>query len=165
MQRSSENPASARLRPAAPSASIRGRSRASSTIAARNGSTSPDGTSTPAPPTISREPADGGGDHGAASLHRLQRDHPEALAERRDDDDRGLLDRALHRRDVAEEADGVARRLAGARSAGSSGPVPARSSVRSGTSSRAAANASQQHLVALDRDQPADAEQSRRRAA
>ena len=44
MHCSSENSSSARRRPAAPSAAARGRSRASSTIAARSGSTSPDGT-------------------------------------------------------------------------------------------------------------------------
>ena len=50
------------------------------------------------------EPADRGGDHRPRALHRLERDHPEALAHRRHDDDRRLLDRALDRRDVAEEA-------------------------------------------------------------
>ena len=53
------------------------------------------------------EPADRGGDHRARTLHRLERDHAEALAHRRDDDDRGALDRGLDRRDLAEEAHGV----------------------------------------------------------
>ena len=43
-------------------------------------------------------------DHGPRALHRLERDHAEALAERRHDDDLRLLDRVLDRRDVAEEA-------------------------------------------------------------
>ena len=49
------------------------------------------------------EPADRRCDHGPRALHRLERDHAEALAERRHDDRERLLDRALHRRDVAEE--------------------------------------------------------------
>src|SRR5581483_6844232 len=54
------------------------------------------------------EAADRGGDHRPRALHRLERDHAEALAHRRNDDDRRALDRALHRRDVAEEANCVA---------------------------------------------------------
>jgi len=49
------------------------------------------------------EPADRRRDHGPPALHRLQCDHPEALAERRDDDDRRIVDRALRRRHVPEE--------------------------------------------------------------
>ena len=65
------------------------------------------------------EAADRRGDHRPGALHRLERDHAEALAHRRDDDDGGPLDRALDRRDVAEEADGVgdARARARARAA------------------------------------------------
>src|SRR5581483_7009739 len=65
--------------------------------------------------------------------HRLERDHPEALAEGRDDDDRRLLDQRLHRRHVAEAADAVAGEAAQL--------LPERSSVSTGTSARAAANA------------------------
>ncbi len=43
-------------------------------------------------------------DHRPTALHRLERDHPEALAERRHDDDLRLLDRPLDRSHVAEEA-------------------------------------------------------------
>ena len=53
--------------------------------------------------------------------------------------------------------------FASARSAGSSGPRPAMSSVSSGTSRLAARERAQQDDVALDRDQAADAEQARRR--
>ena len=46
----------------------------------------------------------------ARPLHRLERDHAEALAERRDDDDRGVLDRALR---PARRIRGSARRPRG----------------------------------------------------
>ena len=48
--------------------------------------------------------ADVARDHRPAALHRLQRDHAEALAERRDDDGSRGLDRALDRRDEPQEA-------------------------------------------------------------
>ena len=53
------------------------------------------------------EPADRGGDHRPRALHRLERHHPEALAERRHDDRHRVLDRPLDGRHVAEEADGA----------------------------------------------------------
>src|SRR5207253_5562938 len=53
------------------------------------------------------EPADVGGDHRPTALHRLERHHAEALAERRHDEDRRVLDRPLDRRYVAEEAHGL----------------------------------------------------------
>ena len=61
------------------------------------------------------KPADRARDDGPRALHRLERDHAEPLAERGHDDDRGVLDRLLHRRDEAEEANGVARARARAR--------------------------------------------------
>ena len=54
-----------------------------------------------------REAADGAGDHGAATLHRLERDHPEALAERGHDHDLGTLEDRGRRRDAAEERHAV----------------------------------------------------------
>ena len=54
-----------------------------------------------------RKPAHRARDDGPRALHRLERDHAEPLAERGHDDDRGVLDRLLHRRDEAEEANGV----------------------------------------------------------
>ena len=79
----------------------------------------------------SRKPADRARDHRPRALHRLERDHAEALPERRDDDDRGALDRLLHRRHEAEKSDGILSpsSRAYALSAGASGPRPATSSV------------------------------------
>ena len=64
----------------------RGRSRRAS------GSASPGGTSTPGLAVADdlAEAADRRGDHRPRALHRLERDHAEALAHRRDDDDRRL---------------------------------------------------------------------------
>jgi len=50
------------------------------------------------------EPADLGRDHRSGALHGLERCHPEALAERREHDDRGVLDRGLNRDDRPKEA-------------------------------------------------------------
>ena len=109
------------------------------------------------------EAADLCGDHRPRTFHRLQRDHPEALAHRRHDDDRRLLDRPLDRRDVAEEPHRVfdlelfgqraQRRLerAASRNVEPQGRhLPPRLRKRA-----------QQDDVALDRDQTSDAEEPR----
>ena len=72
-------------------------------------SASPGGTSRPGAAVLDdlRQPADGAGDHRPAALHRLERDHPEALAERRHDDDLGPLE---DRRERARPARGTKRR-------------------------------------------------------
>jgi len=54
-----------------------------------------------------RQAADVARDHGAAPLHRLERDHSEPLAERRHDDDLGPLEDRLWRRHASEERDDV----------------------------------------------------------
>ena len=110
------------------------------------------------------EAADRGGDHGPRPLHRLERDHAEALAERRHDDGERLLDRALHRRDVAEEPHGavepeLAREILE--------PVLEHAAARDlerrvGPLVEHLPERAQQHDVALDRDQAADAEEARR---
>src|SRR5581483_7262096 len=109
------------------------------------------------------EPADCRGDDGAGAFHRLEGDHAEAFAHRRDNDDGRALDRALYRRHVPEEADRVAdaelareraqRRLERA-AAGDVEPEPGQLLLRLG-------ERAQQHDVALDRDEAADAEQAR----
>ena len=149
--------AAARLRPSR--RRVRGRRRARR-IAAASASGSPGGTSSPVSPsaTISGQAADGARDHRPAALHRLERDHPEALAERRHDDDRGALQHGLGGGDAAEQADRVVRARARATvawSSCSSGPSPAISSSRPGSRSRAA-TAREEDVVALDRDQPPD---------
>ncbi len=53
------------------------------------------------------KPAHGARDDRPRALHGLERDHAEPLAERGHDDDRRVLDRGLHGRHEAEEADGV----------------------------------------------------------
>ena len=58
------------------------------------------------------QPTDADRDHGPPALHRLERNHPEALAARGDDDDRGALHRRPGRRDPPEEAHAVAERTA-----------------------------------------------------
>ena len=85
------------------------------------------------------KPAHGARDDRPRALHGLERDHAEPLAERGHDDDRRVLDRGLHGRHEAEEADGVSTpsSRAYAFSAGASGPRPATSRVTSGTCARA----------------------------
>ena len=113
------------------------------------------------------EPADRRRDHRPRALHRLERDHAEALAERRHDDGERLLDR---RAAPASRGRGSAPPRRGrARARGPSGPCsstprPAMSSRASGRSSSTCAERAQQHDVALDRDQAADAEEARRAA-
>ncbi len=88
-----------------PIAAARAGSLASSTIASASASTSPDGDEDPGPTVVDdlRQAADGARDHGAAALHRLERDQPEALAEGRDDDDVGALEHRRDGRDATEE--------------------------------------------------------------
>ena len=105
-----------------------------------------------------RQPADGARDHRSAALHRLERDHAEALAERRDDDDRGALQHRPGGRDPPEER--TARRARGARRRAElarSGPSPAISSVERGDVEASARERIEQRVVTLDRDEPADA--------
>ena len=159
------NDSTARSRPASPIVAARGRSDASSTmrlgerlgVAGRN-----DETGLPVLDDLG-QPADRARDHRTAALHRLERDHPEPLAERRDDDDRRLLDRPLHRRHEAEEAHGVVQ------------PELAHVRLQRGLE-RAVARDVEDELrdaqprlrerthedeVALDRDEAADAEDTR----
>ena len=107
--------------------------------------------------------ADLGRNHRSCALHRLERDHAETFAHRGDDDDRGVLDRLLHRRDVAQETDrvpelelhckGAQRRLQ---------RTPSRDvELQVRNSAARCRERSQQHDVTLDRDQTTDAEQHR----
>src|SRR5207247_3273038 len=93
-----------------------------------------------------------------------ERDHPEALAHRGDDDDRRPLDRALDRADVAEEVDRMSdaelaherlqRRL--------ERTAPGHVELELGEPPPRLGERAQEHEMALDRDQPPDAKQPRR---
>src|SRR5437764_993313 len=111
------------------------------------------------------EPADGCGDHRPRTLHRLERDHPEALAERRDDHDRRALDRPLHRHDVAEEAHRFLQLEL--LHQGSQGRLerPAAGELELEIRHLLArrGDGAEEHNVALDRYQASDAEEPRRR--
>ena len=111
------------------------------------------------------EPADRGGDHRPRALHRLERDHPEALAERRHDDARATprsrAGRASRGRGSAPRRSSPSSRARSFRPC-SSTPRPGDVEPRVGPLVEHAAERAQQHDVPLDRDQAADAEEARR---
>ena len=102
--------------------------------------------------------ADGAGDDRTTALHRLERHHAEALAERRHEHDRRALHHARapgtwpRKRTVPSRPSA----LACARSSASSGPEPAISSSSPGSSRAAIDDRAQERVVALDRHEPAD---------
>ena len=112
------------------------------------------------------EPADRRRDHRPRALHRLERDHPEPLAERGDDDRQRILDRLLNGRHMAEEADGAVQ------------PELAREVLEPVLEHAAAGDVerrvgplvehlperAQQHDMSLDRDQAPDTEEAGRLA-
>jgi len=106
------------------------------------------------------EPADLRRDHRPRPLHRLERDEPETLPQRRHDDAGGLLDRALNRGDEAEEAHRVVEaELTDERA--QRGPEHAPACDLDAEVRHLLARfrqRAQEDDVALDRDQPADAE-------
>ena len=95
--------------PQSPNAAVRAWFGARARIASASCSTSEGGTSRPDRPSCDDlgKPSDGARDHGPAALHRLERDHPEALAERRHDDDLRALEDLTDALDATEERDDV----------------------------------------------------------
>jgi hypothetical protein len=108
------------------------------------------------------QPADRRRDHRARAFHRLERDHPETLAERRNHDRERLLDRALNRRHVPEEphrfreAELACEILQPVLERAAPGNVES----RLGAFVEHAAEGAQQDDVTLDRDQASDAEEA-----
>ena len=93
VQRSSENPRARAPAPPHPTRRTPGRARARRSPPRGAASPRRDDEAGLAVGDDLGQPADVGRDRGATALRRLERDHAEALAERRDDDDRGALDR------------------------------------------------------------------------
>jgi hypothetical protein len=115
----------------------------------------PSSTSSPRPPISA---AITGRARSIASSH-----HPESLSHRRHHDRRGVLDRALNRRDIAEEANGVldAELLRERAQCRLERPAAREIELQRRHAPTRLRECPQQDDVALDRDQPADAEETR----
>ena len=157
VHRSWENSASAR---AAPSLPERRRARAvrrEARIASASCSTS-DGGDEQAGAAVLHDlgkPADGARDHGPPALHRLERDHPEALAERRHDDDLRALEDLTDALDVTEERDDVVEAEPAHRRAevGLERAVAGDLERDAGEVAPSGGERVEEHVVPLDRDQ------------
>ncbi len=162
------NDSSARRLPASPIAAARGRSEASATIASASSSASPGGTTSPVSPsaTISGRPPTALAMTGRARSMASSATIPNPSPSEGTTTIVACSIAGLHRRDEAEEPNRVAepelarvapkRRLERTR-AGDVEDEPGHACSRLG-------ERPQEDEVALDRDQPADAEQARLRA-
>ena len=143
----------------------RGRSPASATIASASASASAGGNHEAglAVGDDLGKSADGARDHRPRPLHGLERDHPETFSERRHDDDRGVLDRSLHRRDEAEEAHRVLEPELARVSlqGGLERPAPGDVEHHVGHTCARLRQRAEEDEVTLDRDEAADAEEAR----
>ena len=114
--------------------------------------------------TISGRPPTALAITGAAALHRLERHHPEAFAEGRDDDGLGALEHGRDGRDSAEKGHAIVQPEPGHRRAelGLERSLAGDLERQVGKPLARHGEGAEEHVVALDRDQASDDREPRR---